>query len=304
MPLLVEGQQGSGKSFLCEIAKRIIDPNTALRARLPDTERDLMVLANATFLPVFDNASWVSNRTSDALCTLSTGGGFITRKLRTDDELTMFSMSRPFIINGIGDFANRSDLLERAIPLQLPAIDESERKTEDELRRDFEARLPGILGVLYDIVAVVLAHEADAVPPTGIRMADCAKWLVAAQQAETLKSYDLLTYLAAAQNEFSLDRVMSNSITSGLLDLIENGPVEGTASELRESMIGKGHARDSAYFPKSALKLSSELKRLQPDLKKAGIFVEFGQRTNDRRPIRIWRDGQDAAKPTTPERKF
>jgi hypothetical protein len=51
-------------------------------------------------------------------------------------------------------------------------------------------------------------------------------------------------------------------------------------------------------------KLSSELKRLQPDLKKAGIFVEFGQRTNDRRPIRIWRDGQDAAKPTTPERKF
>jgi hypothetical protein len=217
----------------------------------------------------------------------------------------MFSMSRPFIINGIGDFANRSDLLERAIPLQLPAIDENGRKTEDELRRDFEAMLPGILGVLYDIVAVALAHEADAVPPTGIRMADCAKWLVAAQQAETLKSYDLLTCLAAAQNEFSLDRVMMNSLTNGLLALIETNPIEGTASELREAIVSKGHASGDAYFPKSASKFSSELKRLQPDLKKAGIFVAFGQRSNNRRPIRIWREAPEATtQPTKPEREF
>jgi hypothetical protein len=158
--------------------------------------------------------------------------------------------------------------------------------------------------VLYDIVAVALAHEADAVPPTGIRMADCAKWLVAAQQSEALKSYNLLTCLADAQNEFSLDRVISNYLTAGLLDLIETGPVEGTARELRESMMGRGHANRGTYFPKSASKFSSELKRLQPDLKKAGIFVEFGQRTNYRRPIRIWREGQEGTTSTAPERKF
>ena len=42
---LVEGEQGSGKSILCEIIKRIVDPSVPLRMRLPKDDRDLMIKA-------------------------------------------------------------------------------------------------------------------------------------------------------------------------------------------------------------------------------------------------------------------
>lgn len=294
MCLFVEGQQGSGKSFLCDIVKRIVDPNVASKMRLPDTERDLMVQANSIYLPVFDNASGVRIRISDALCMLATGGGFSTRKLFTDDGLAIFNMARPFIINGIGDFAHRPDLLERAIPLQLPALDEGQRKTEELLLRDFDAMLPGLLGALYGIVASALANEDSVTPPIGFRMADCAKWLAAAEMAVGFAPGDLLSHLSKAQTEFAIDRVMENSITAGLLALLEKGPIEETAKGLLTALLTGGHAAGDAFFPKSSSRFSSELKRLQPDLKKADILVEFGQRSNNRRPIRVWRKGQEA----------
>jgi hypothetical protein len=293
MCLFVEGQQGSGKSFLCDIVKRIVDPNVASKMRLPDTERDLMVQANSIYLPVFDNASGVKARISDALCMLATGGGFSTRKLFTDDGLAIFNMARPFIINGIGDFAHRPDLLERAVPLQLPALDEGQRKTEEQLLRDFEAMLPGLLGALFGIVASALANEATATPPIGFRMADCAKWLAAAEKAVGFAPGELLSHLSKAQTEFAVDRVMENSITAGLLALLEKGPIEETAKGLLTALVTGGHATGDAFFPKSASRFSSELKRLQPDLKKADILVEFGQRSGNRRPIRVWQKGQE-----------
>ena len=115
--LLVEGEQGSGKSFYCSILKWIIDPSLADRLRLPKTEQDLMIQASENALLVYDNASGLKWDMSDALCTLSTGGGFSTRKLYTDTETIVLNYCRPFVINGIGDFASRPDLLERAIQI-------------------------------------------------------------------------------------------------------------------------------------------------------------------------------------------
>ena len=72
--LLVEGEQGSGKSFFCEIIKRIIDLNRALRLRLPDKPQDLMIHAKEYWLLNFDNTSGMKAEISDILCTLATGG--------------------------------------------------------------------------------------------------------------------------------------------------------------------------------------------------------------------------------------
>jgi hypothetical protein len=79
--LLVEGEQGSGKSFLCQILKTLIDPSHAPKQRMPESERDLMILAKDNHLLVFDNISGMRGDMSDGLCCLSTGGGFSTRKL-------------------------------------------------------------------------------------------------------------------------------------------------------------------------------------------------------------------------------
>ncbi|OYR17417.1 hypothetical protein CEV33_3874 [Brucella grignonensis] len=105
--LLVEGEQGSGKSFFCEIIKRIIDPNQAMRLRLPDKPQDLMIQAKEYRLLNFDNASGMSAEMSDSLCSLATGGGLAVRRLYSDGDLYVMSYSRPFVINGIGGYANR-----------------------------------------------------------------------------------------------------------------------------------------------------------------------------------------------------
>jgi hypothetical protein len=59
-----------------------------------------MIQAKEYHLLVYDNASGMKGDISDALCTLATGGGLATRKLYSDDELQVFTASRPFIING------------------------------------------------------------------------------------------------------------------------------------------------------------------------------------------------------------
>lgn len=73
MSLLVEGEQGTGKSFLCEVIKLLIDPNLATRLRLPGEPRDLMIQAKHSRLLMFDNTSGMRTDISDALCTLATG---------------------------------------------------------------------------------------------------------------------------------------------------------------------------------------------------------------------------------------
>lgn len=147
MILLVAGGHGSGKSKLCELVKRILDPNALTKQRLPKEEHTLAIHASQHFLLVYDNASSVRWDISDALCTLSTGGGFSTRRFYTDDETRTFRNVRPVVINGIGEFADRHDLLDRAIPLKLPPMPEGARRLERDIDREFEENPAGAAGL-------------------------------------------------------------------------------------------------------------------------------------------------------------
>src|SRR5262249_55588755 len=86
-PLLVlHGEQGSAKSTTARIARMILDPNvTPLRAD-PRDARDVMIAATNGWLLAFDNLSVLRGWLSDALCRLSTEGGFSTRELYTDQD--------------------------------------------------------------------------------------------------------------------------------------------------------------------------------------------------------------------------
>src|SRR3954467_2225263 len=101
-----------------------------------------MIEAKEFWLLSFDNASGMKAEMSDTLCSLATGGGIAVRRLYTDDELHVLNYMRPFMINGISGCVTRPDLMERAIPIKLPPISEGGRKTEAELREEFDAMLP------------------------------------------------------------------------------------------------------------------------------------------------------------------
>src|SRR5205807_197923 len=98
--LALHGEQGSAKSTTARILRSLIDPNTSDLRSEPRNARELMIAATDGWVLAFDNLSDIQSWLSDALCRLSTGGGFATRQLHTDDEEVLFDAQRPLLITG------------------------------------------------------------------------------------------------------------------------------------------------------------------------------------------------------------
>jgi hypothetical protein len=286
--LLLEGEAGTGKSFLSEVIKSIIDPGFAPKLRLPDSERDLMIMAKNIFLLVFDNLSSMRGSMSDAICSLATNGGFATRKMYQDEGLQFFYQARPVLGNGIAGIADRPDLLERSLSLKLEVMEEGKRKTEEEMRDLLDELRPRIQGKLYQAVSQILKTAGCPSGPNPIRMADAAKWLVASEPATGFPEGTLLRSLQASQNEIIAERMDSNSVAIALHRLVDGSPFCGTVGKLLSVLKVEEDVRYDRYFPQTAASLSRELHKLRAALEKAGIVVEFGKKGREGRDISIW----------------
>ena len=290
--LLVEGEQGSGKSFLTQIIKRLVDPNRAEKIRLPDNDRDLMIQAKEGWFLNFDNASGMKADMSDALCSLATGGGIAVRKLYTDAELNVLSFARPFAINGISNFVNRPDLMERAIPLRLAPMPEKNRKEESVMLAEFEAMLPGLLGAIFDAVSRAMRDRNKVDAPKNLRMADAARWIKSGIAALDVDPDHVLVEVQHVQDDLFIDRVSDDPLVTRIREKTTNGPFDGYIGELFKLLdLGDSHG-----LPRTPSHLSRALDRLRPAMAKTGIVVDFPGRDNRGRRIRITTTGSpDAA---------
>ena len=84
--LVLNGEQGSAKSTFARILRDLIDPNSVPLRALPQGERDLFIAATNGYVINFDNISGLPTWLSDALCRISTGGGWACRALYTDQD--------------------------------------------------------------------------------------------------------------------------------------------------------------------------------------------------------------------------
>src|SRR5207248_884048 len=142
----------------------------------------------------FDNISVIPEWLSDALCSLSTGSGFRTRKLYKDSEEKIFDPQRPVIFNGIVDFVTRPDLLDRSLILNLPEIKDEKRRQEAELDREFNCAKPRILGGLLDAAVTALRNLPLTKPDKLHRNADFAVFVQAAEEAHSKEPIFLKAY--------------------------------------------------------------------------------------------------------------
>ncbi len=55
--LVLQGEQGTGKTIACRVLRGLIDPSVAMVRAMPRTERDLMIAANNGHVIAFDNIS-------------------------------------------------------------------------------------------------------------------------------------------------------------------------------------------------------------------------------------------------------
>jgi hypothetical protein len=284
--LALFAEQGSGKSTIGRLLRELIDPNAAPLRAEPNDARDLMIAANNSWCIAYDNLSHVQLWLSDALCRLSTGGGFATRELYTDQDEVIFDCQRPVLLTSIEEVATRSDLLDRCLIVWLPAIPEDRRRAEAELFEAFHNVRPQILGALLDAIAVAL-HRLPSIKLPGLpRMADFALWATA---AETAFAWPGGTFIAAYQgnresaNEVALE---ASVVARPFLELLEaQGEWTGSSGELLkvlEERQGDG-ARKLAGWPKNPRSLSGHLKRLAPNLRAAGWTLEQDRSSKKRR---------------------
>jgi len=179
--LLLQGEQGTGKSTTTRNIRSLVDPVTVPIKAPPKDEHDLAVVAHNNAIVALDNLSGVTKLMSDTLCRIATGGGIGSRKLYTNLEEEAVDIIRPVILNGIDDIATRGDLLERSLIVELPTINEKNRSYELDMDSNFESAKPKLFGALLDVLSIAIQNEPTTVLSHRPRMADFARWVTSAE---------------------------------------------------------------------------------------------------------------------------
>jgi hypothetical protein len=242
-----------------------------------------------------ENVSYLTQAQSDALCRIASGAGFSIRKLYTNDEVVVFGGARPLVLNGIPDFAETPDLLDRSLLVTFPTMEDGNRSELRVLREQFAEDHPLIFGALCDLLASGLRHEAPS--ENGGRMADAYSWMYRCSHDAP---WGLDSFVAAYKGKRE-DAIAVGIESCPIMHILDNfvrtrtgkefnGTIQNLHDQLTASVreAGDYHVLNSKAFPQTAKKLGSDLRRYEVPLAKAGIKQERGKKGKHGRPIHLW----------------
>lgn len=293
--LYLLAEQGSGKSSGARYLRGLVDSSKVPLRSLPREERDLAVAAKASWVLSFDNVSAIPGWLSDALCRLSTGGGFGARALYSDDDEALFGGSRPILLNGIPMAVSEADLRDRVLVARWPVL--TSRRRDRELEQEFRARSGGWFGALLDAIVAALAGTLAARGPSDElpRMADFYAWVIAAEVKLPWSPGRFAAVYKASRTLATESALAESLLGQTVLGYVSAGdPWEGTATDLLHALTTAaelsrgGKLRQSDDWPRSAKALGRALRKIAPDLRSAGAWVTFDREGKDgKRTIRL-----------------
>jgi len=273
--LLLLGLQDSGKSATQNTLRTLIDPSASNLRTPPRKPDDLVVEAASNWLVSYNNVSVLSDEMHDDFCCISTGSGFSTRRYYTNTEQVIVNIARPVVLNGIYNFVRRPDLLDRAIIIELPSIDETRRKTDSELQAILKESLPTIFCGLLNLLVEVLQELPTIHMAKMPRLADFA--LLGTAVGRVLGKPDgtfMREYLRnrADAKEGILE---SSPVIVALLNYLESNPDgwRGTPTELLAELTTLNNPSPHLNWPKTGQKMGSELRRYDAVLRQNDVVV-------------------------------
>jgi len=289
------GGQGSGKSMLTKLIKRLLDPAVTDVQTLPANERDLAIAVQQAHVVCFDNLRDISKLMSDRLCTVATGGSQTGRQLFTNDEQSVIEMHGALVLNGIHAFVSESDLAQRCLPLSLKTIPSEDRRSEFDVEKDLIADLPVIQGGLFDEIAKIQMQLQNVKLTSPERMIDFCQWLGG---MEIVNGVPTGTYQACysdilnqGQREALMDSLLGAALVEFGDDLGDEGWM-GTPTKLLQQLTFNqdGIGVRSRSWPDNPAALSRRIIGLQAALLTQGIHVEL--RRGKERMITITKVGR------------
>jgi hypothetical protein len=174
--LVLFGTQGSAKTWLFRLVRRLVDPSKAETLSLTKNENEVIQQLAHNYLVFYDNVSYIPKWLSDLLCRAQSGMGHSKRQLYTDDDDVIYNLMRCIGLNGINVVPNSGDLLDRSIMFELEPIADEQRRTEQELVKNFEEAKPFILGAILSILSKSLKNYSTVTHDPLRRLADFHKW--------------------------------------------------------------------------------------------------------------------------------
>ncbi|MFA6486140.1 MAG: bifunctional DNA primase/polymerase [Candidatus Magasanikbacteria bacterium] len=277
--IVLSGLQGSSKSTVFRIMKSLVDPSAIKTLPPIENIREFTQIASHHWLCLFDNLSKMSNDLSDAFCRACTGEGFSKRVLYSDDDDFIYNIQIPLGVNGINVVANKPDLLDRSLLIELERISETERKTESELSVQFNAIKPKILGACFDTLVKAINIKPQIRLAEKPRMADWAEWGCAIAEALNIgkqKFLDAYSEKLQQQNdevikESPLALVLLKMFNDGRTNYIENTPSE-LLSEMESVALDLNIKIEKNWqWPQTPSRLLRMMKIISVNLEKAGL---------------------------------
>ncbi len=281
--LAIEGQAGSAKSTFTRIIKSLADPSSNDLLSVPHSKTDLSLYAKSQWVLTFDNMSGIDERLSNELCKLATNAGSFRRKLYCDEDAFSSKMKRCLIINGISEYMQREDLLDRCLMFVLPVIKGS-RIPESLLWKNFNSEKTKIFSALLNIVSGALKMLPEASVTEDFRMADFAKIGCAVERYMGWNEGEDFCQIYKR----NLERMASNNLTQNVVaasliyylkkccpDLSEGFSYCVTPHELFKDLKNLNLQSDFANpeFPNSLSEFSKKVYQLAPSFKKVGITI-------------------------------
>lgn len=271
--LVMTGEQGSGKTTTAKMIRSLVDPSHIPTRSAPAQEEDLVVAAENAWVLAFDNMSGVSPWLSDALCRLSTGGGFGTRQHYTNREEATFYHKRPLILNGIQDLTARPDLADRSLVIQLEAIPAVDRKSDREIWSSFEKDRSAIFYGLLNALATALDFVDEVSLDSKPRMMDFAEWATAAEPAFPLDEGTFESSYATNRQKANETALENDPVAVAIsMMLQEEEEWKGKTSDLQEDLKRWLHNPDNPPAELASYQaLGQHLRRIMPVLREAGV---------------------------------
>jgi energy-coupling factor transporter ATP-binding protein EcfA2 len=295
--LLLTGSQGSGKSTAARLLRRLLDPSSLELIRRPRDESDLLQALAHNYMIPFDNLTSLPTWCSDILCAAVTGVGAVKRKLYSDHEDVIFKLKRLIVLNGILNVAERPDLLDRSLHIQLGRIDRP--LPERELIATFDEHRPALIGALLDILSKMIPIRRSLKAEGNFRMADFTLWGRAAAEALGYGEAAFMEAYQASVDARHEEAVEASPFATAVLAFMtecECEEWEGTASNLLhacEEAAAFARVDTSAKeWPGNARWASKRLEEVEVDLE--GIGIQVTRKTvNGEKIIRLIRVPKD-----------
>jgi hypothetical protein len=218
----------------------------------------------------------------------------------------VYTVMRPVVFNGIpAELTERTDLASRTIQLEAYKLAPSAKRSDRELKEEFEKAWPGIFGALLDGLVGALRDQGSIRVADPARLIDFERFAEAGCPAVGFKPMTFVNaYEANRQKTLSISLSTDAVGQAVLLFMQSKAGASGFAGQMEELKFKLDAYRYSVpedrNWPKDSTRLSTRLDRITKALATAGIEC---RRVVDRRSeggtqrdvVLSWRKSEEAS---------